>query len=577
MSPTEGNLVLSPSSYKESLEWDRVQSLRNYINMKFQKGEFKDADFETIKPEPQTEDKQKESSVSYPSADVIKTRIKSLSTNTTLNWFEKDTSAKYPKFGRLAQYSYYTSQKVDNIQEESKSNTKDNTNVNDATLSPPLARQLFAKHDLFDSEEIIIQNGQIKDNHTEWFPYENSNENNDKTPVLKAIIEDPNSSVNSSYSNIVQKQPQNISDGFNSWANVILPSDQNLNLKQNKENKNLSDPNTVVFKIKLTGDQLKDVSNECQDKNIELSIELNKCDKNSFLTNQYVEEISHKLLSGIKDQLKQIAPHDEYRTAKKIDNKKAAQSKDKRKLSKHKSMQFNFKNKISKHKHIDRNKISLISSRSIINSARSNSEMNSKDYCNSELSYANPKNSRKHLKISDSLKAKLGANKDSSRCMKSKNNRQSLNRRKPFVELKGNQNNKQKSKEKHLFSCRQIKTKNKHKKPKNYRVSEKENDPCMENQKTIRTEPNEDVWVKLDREYRTRIDLHKDSAEVSQNSGSTYDHILSGVPVLEVPTFVSNLRSTKHDTSKRLSSDSDWYLKSKSLSLLHNIESKGSN
>ena len=53
--------------------------------MKFQKGEFKDADFETIKPEPQTEDKQKESSVSYPSADVIKTRIKSLSTNTTLN------------------------------------------------------------------------------------------------------------------------------------------------------------------------------------------------------------------------------------------------------------------------------------------------------------------------------------------------------------------------------------------------------------------------------------------------------------------------------------------------------------
>ena len=116
----------------------------------------------------------------------------------------------------MAQYSYYTSQKVDNIQEESKSNTKDNTNVNDATLSPPLARQLFAKHDLFDSEEIIIQNGQIRDNHTEWFPYENSNENNDKTPVLKAIIEDPNSSVNSSYSNIVQKQPQNISDGFNS-------------------------------------------------------------------------------------------------------------------------------------------------------------------------------------------------------------------------------------------------------------------------------------------------------------------------------------------------------------------------
>lgn len=531
LSPTEENIALSSSPCKDSLEWDRVQSLRNYINMKFQKGEFKDADFD--KDDSSSTEKQKESSVSYPSADIIKTRVKSLSTATTLNKFDKDTSGKYTKFGRLNGHHYWATQEIEQIPEETRTNN-DEYYLNDLTSSPPLARQLFAKHDLFDTEQIIIHDGKPKESHLEWFGDES---NPTMSPTLNEIQEDPDSSLATS-----QGKP-------------TIPSCLISNSMENeymRNSVNTTDPNTVVFRIKLTGDELKSLTNSDLKRDVELSIELNGWDKNSFLTNQCVEQISHKLLSGIKEQLKNISPNDYYKTQTDITVKENHNAKlEKRKLSKNKSMQFNLNHKFSKKlkegKIIDKNKISLISSKSIINSARSNPN----------VKLAKPE-SIKGIKISDSLKAKLSS-KRNTRYLKTKQlTHRPSSKRKPLGEIKIDNNSSSKGNQKHMYSCRQVKPKLKHKKPKNYKTIDKENISNLQNNKVSHLASSVEIEFENNLNYKNQ--LGKDSAEVSNNS-QIYDSLSSEIPVLEVPGFVYGLQNSQNMPQKMnldLVSNSKW-------------------
>lgn len=58
------------------------------------------------------------------------------------------------------------------IAEESKSEALENDGIEDPTFSPPLARQLFSKHGLFENEDAVIDKSDRKFPPSEWFPEE---------------------------------------------------------------------------------------------------------------------------------------------------------------------------------------------------------------------------------------------------------------------------------------------------------------------------------------------------------------------------------------------------------------------
>lgn len=165
--------------------------------MKFQKGEFRDIKCNDINIE--TDSKIKDVSVSYPSGDIVCTRdnIKSLSTTTTINKIEGENSGKCSYIRGLRVNRCYTSKKCeqDKISEESKSQILDGDS--DSAFSPPLARQLFTRHELFDHSECTVNDGDVKLMHNEWFA---EDVDTVKSPILNVIKEDSNSSVKSNNS-----------------------------------------------------------------------------------------------------------------------------------------------------------------------------------------------------------------------------------------------------------------------------------------------------------------------------------------------------------------------------------------
>ena len=171
--------------------------------MKFQRGEFRDIKCNEINIE--TDSKFKDVSVSYPSGDIVCTRdnIKSLSTTTTINKIDRDNSGKWSYIRGLQINRCNTSKKwqQDKISEESKSQILDGDS--DSAYSPPLARQLFSRHDLFDNTEWIDPDSNAKLINNEWF---SDDTDPIKSPDLNIIKEDPNSSIKSNTSSSTHKR-----------------------------------------------------------------------------------------------------------------------------------------------------------------------------------------------------------------------------------------------------------------------------------------------------------------------------------------------------------------------------------
>ena len=158
--------------------------------MKFQKGEFRDIKWNEINIE--TDSKLKDESVSYPSAEIACTRdnIKSFSTTTTLNKLDRENSSKWSYIRGLRFNKCNTDQcEQDKISEESKSQLLEGDS--DSAYSPPLARQLFSRHELFDNTELVDTHESAKFIRHEWLTEEVDQV---RSPHLNIIKEDSNSS-----------------------------------------------------------------------------------------------------------------------------------------------------------------------------------------------------------------------------------------------------------------------------------------------------------------------------------------------------------------------------------------------
>lgn len=214
--------------------------------MRFLKGDFKDIHCNDISLEEGKLEKDNSDSDTYPSAEIAWTRdnIKSLSTTTTANRLDKDHGDRYSQVKGLISNKRLRNWNKNENNSSERSGDKENQNLsNDATFSPPLARQLFSKHGLFDIQEMDDdQPVDFDGKHPEWFRDQESQEK-EKTS-LKKIIEAPesnssNSSKNSGIPNLIKEQKmmnkENIIDN-----NMIEP----LKLSDKKEKK-------VKLKIKI--------------------------------------------------------------------------------------------------------------------------------------------------------------------------------------------------------------------------------------------------------------------------------------------------------------------------------------
>jgi len=154
LSPTIDNLIISPSPPQikkdESLLWDRVQSLKNFTNIKFFKGDFKDIQTNDICGDTTCNKKEVVDLDIYPSAEIACTRDNIKLINTTMTENKWENSGSHPQMKELV-----SKQRITHWENEEQNfpHHKEYCN-NDPTFSPPLARQLFAKHGLSDIEEI---------------------------------------------------------------------------------------------------------------------------------------------------------------------------------------------------------------------------------------------------------------------------------------------------------------------------------------------------------------------------------------------------------------------------------------
>ena len=126
--------------------------------MRFIKGDFKDIQCNDISVETTCHKKEIADSDFYPSAEIAWTRDnnKSRSTTTTANRLDKENSGKYSQIRGLVSKPRITNEESGDSGDKISSSHKENevNRTNDPTFSPPLARQLFSKHGLFDCEEI---------------------------------------------------------------------------------------------------------------------------------------------------------------------------------------------------------------------------------------------------------------------------------------------------------------------------------------------------------------------------------------------------------------------------------------
>lgn len=166
--------------------------------MRFIKGDFKDLQCNDISVETTCHKNGVVDSDYYPSAEIACTRdnLKSLSTTTTANRLDKENNMKYSLVKGLISNQILMNE--DHEEQENGSDCK-----NDPTFSPPLARQLFAKHGLFDIEEMEDdQPLDLVEGHPDWF----EEEDNRKIPLsLQKISEAPESNSSISSGNFISR------------------------------------------------------------------------------------------------------------------------------------------------------------------------------------------------------------------------------------------------------------------------------------------------------------------------------------------------------------------------------------
>lgn len=311
-------IVLSPSPKRnESLVCDRVQSLKNYIHMRFLKGDFKDLPVDEISVETDVKVKEEASSDYYPSAEVH--GLKSLSTTTTANRVEKDTSWKFQHLGAFRMHINNTKE-YSEINEESGSEQEEP--VGNAVLSPPLARQLFSKHDLFDTEVVHSPDNDNRDApipNSKWFTEEDLSPKSVET--IKTSTQDKQSSNKENINmNIDYSTNKSIDPAIKSETTKKPSSSVKIRIKLNKE----------------------DLPNEyfTVNKDLEVSIELSGDAKLATENASSIDKISSKLLEGIKEHLRQSLYQAESLKVETEPSPKVKNPEKSGKRNKPKSMQF---------------------------------------------------------------------------------------------------------------------------------------------------------------------------------------------------------------------------------------------
>ncbi|CAI2369532.1 unnamed protein product [Moneuplotes crassus] len=288
LSPTVDGIIISPTPSKDkSLECDRIQSLKNYINMRFIRGDFKDIQCNDISIESNCKQKQIADSDFYPSAEVVCTRdnMKSLSTTTTANRCDKENSGRLSNINGLVSHTCL-----------SKLNTEEKENIGkDETFSPPLARQLFTKHGLFEIEELEDdKQGEINLQNFDWLEEEEKEEK--KFPSLQKITEAPDSHSSSSPSRVKEISKEQIKKNK---ENLCQVNQQSLKIGDNKDQQLKQKP-SIKLKIRLSNDKIP-VELQKLNEDLEISVELTTESQDLEQDSTKINEISQKVFESLRN------------------------------------------------------------------------------------------------------------------------------------------------------------------------------------------------------------------------------------------------------------------------------------
>lgn len=267
--------------------------------MRFLKGDFQELKLEDISIDTKLKERCTPESEVFPSAEEVWTKdnIKSLSTTTTANRIGAKNSGKKANSKKLKsneqlltarnkifQYDLNVQQPLSNklrkfgneITKEINGFNSNGNAQNDMNLSPPLARQLFTRHDLSAEEELI--DSEEKSN---IFCLENSTTDQNKKKfnkaILKKIIE----------TDETPSSPSCEKENLNSLNNQEAKFQLNAKKKSNPK---------LSFKIRWDSGK----QNFNKEGNIQLSIELENTNEGTLDDDFCIDQISSKLLQGLK-------------------------------------------------------------------------------------------------------------------------------------------------------------------------------------------------------------------------------------------------------------------------------------
>jgi hypothetical protein len=207
------------------------------------------------------------------------------------------------------------------------------TNLKDPSFSPPLARQLFTKHALFETQESQEQNIGFKC--SEWF--KDNEQSSEKGSFLKKINEVPESdpsTVSKPRNVLAEKQP-----------------DQSCNIDKGKDNYK----SNFKVKIKICKEDLQLRLQGASD-DIELSLEVTNSNNGEISSPDFINQITSKVMKELKNHFGKDKT-DQNSNKPKIQAQKSNKPK-LRKTSKTKSMQF-----LLEHRSLKRSRVTLKSNR----------------------------------------------------------------------------------------------------------------------------------------------------------------------------------------------------------------------
>lgn len=375
----------------ESLLCDRIQSLKNYINMRFLKGDFLEISADAHS------NKNISNSYIYPNTDaaVTQDKIKSLS-ETTANKTDGDFGCKESQSKELRSYEQLTychpltvtrdtldtrpadstSRKFGDEMTTEIKESLDHRKESDPALSPPLARQLFDRHELSDQDEASFSNE--KHLYAEYPKWSEEKPNPYIQPTLKQIKEDSECSSNDS-NDKENANTQNIkANAQNVWQNNSQPE------KIKSENKNTH----ITFKIQLgnqncskSADKLTTTISEKDDRSQKLpldvlTVEFDNKDNEELANSEYINEISKKLLEGLKDHFKSMADSSKTEQNNRTETKLQVDQKYKNLKNKLKSMDFEYNSSVPvRSKPINKHKFTWKDTQKVLKTSTSYSQL----------------------------------------------------------------------------------------------------------------------------------------------------------------------------------------------------------